>query len=204
MSLMDRIKANPLPFAELLGVEYVNAEPDAVTGRMAVRPELCTRGGFAHCEGDRKTSGGDLGAFVGCASAVPVQRLRLAEMFGDVHESVQFLSSLAPASKLSFPASSPQGLRRRLWSFRGACVLQAFRRINPQPLDVERRVLPAVDRLLIRMRRRPAEAASKPDFQCQIVNRLEAVRDGQTHVVNVAFRHCDRSELRLSRLVLPG
>ncbi len=48
MSLMDRIKANPLPFAELLGVEYVSAEPDAVTGRMVVRPELCTLGGFAH------------------------------------------------------------------------------------------------------------------------------------------------------------
>jgi uncharacterized protein (TIGR00369 family) len=48
MHLMDRIKANPLPFAELLGVEYVSAEPDAVTGRMAVRPELCTLGGFAH------------------------------------------------------------------------------------------------------------------------------------------------------------
>lgn len=48
MSLLDRIKANPLPFAELLEIAYVSAEPDLVVARMAVRPELCTLGGFAH------------------------------------------------------------------------------------------------------------------------------------------------------------
>ena len=48
MSLLERIKANPLPFAELLGIEFVNAAPDAVEARMVVRPDLCTLGGFAH------------------------------------------------------------------------------------------------------------------------------------------------------------
>src|SRR5208337_5421976 len=38
----------PLPFAELIGVEFVGAEPDAVEARMVVRPDLCTLGGFAH------------------------------------------------------------------------------------------------------------------------------------------------------------
>jgi 1,4-dihydroxy-2-naphthoyl-CoA hydrolase len=48
MSLLERIKANPLPFAELLGIEFVSAAPDAVEARMIVRPDLCTLGGFAH------------------------------------------------------------------------------------------------------------------------------------------------------------
>jgi 1,4-dihydroxy-2-naphthoyl-CoA hydrolase len=48
MSLLERIKANPLPFAELVGIEFVSATPDAVEARMVVRPDLCTLGGFAH------------------------------------------------------------------------------------------------------------------------------------------------------------
>jgi 1,4-dihydroxy-2-naphthoyl-CoA hydrolase len=48
MSLLDRINANPLPFAELLRIEYTSAGPDLIEARMVVRPELCTLGGFAH------------------------------------------------------------------------------------------------------------------------------------------------------------
>jgi 1,4-dihydroxy-2-naphthoyl-CoA hydrolase len=48
MSLLQRINANPLPFAELLGIEFVSAAPDAVEARMVVRPDLCTLGQFAH------------------------------------------------------------------------------------------------------------------------------------------------------------
>ena len=48
MTLLDALAANPLPFAQLLGIEYVRAEADAVEARMIVRPDLCTIGGFAH------------------------------------------------------------------------------------------------------------------------------------------------------------
>ena len=48
MSLLDRITTNPLPFADLLEIEYVSAEAELVVARMEVRPELCTHGGFAH------------------------------------------------------------------------------------------------------------------------------------------------------------
>ncbi len=48
MSLIDRIKANPLPFAALLGIEFISAEMDALAARMTIRPELCTLGGVAH------------------------------------------------------------------------------------------------------------------------------------------------------------
>ena len=48
MSLIDRINANPLPFAELLGIEFIGAEADALAARMLIRPDLCTIGGIAH------------------------------------------------------------------------------------------------------------------------------------------------------------
>jgi 1,4-dihydroxy-2-naphthoyl-CoA hydrolase len=48
MSLLERIRSHPLPFAELLGVAFVSATPDAVEARMIVRRDLCTLGGFAH------------------------------------------------------------------------------------------------------------------------------------------------------------
>ena len=48
MSLIGRINANPLPFAELLGIEFISAEADALAARMLIRPDLCTIGGIAH------------------------------------------------------------------------------------------------------------------------------------------------------------
>jgi 1,4-dihydroxy-2-naphthoyl-CoA hydrolase len=48
MSLIDRINANPLPFAQLLGIEFISAERDALAARMTIRPDLCTMGGIAH------------------------------------------------------------------------------------------------------------------------------------------------------------
>jgi uncharacterized protein (TIGR00369 family) len=45
---MDRIRANPMPFAELLRIDFLSADADAIAARMVVRPELCTLGGFAH------------------------------------------------------------------------------------------------------------------------------------------------------------
>jgi 1,4-dihydroxy-2-naphthoyl-CoA hydrolase len=48
MSLLDRINANPLPFAKLLGIEFITVEEDALSARMAIRPELCTLGDIGH------------------------------------------------------------------------------------------------------------------------------------------------------------
>ena len=48
MSLIDRINANPLPFAQLLGIEFISAEADSLAARMLIRPDLCTMGGIAH------------------------------------------------------------------------------------------------------------------------------------------------------------
>src|ERR1700722_12832680 len=48
MSLIDRINANPLPFAQLLGIEFMSAEADSLVARMLIRPDLCTIGSIAH------------------------------------------------------------------------------------------------------------------------------------------------------------
>ena len=42
MTLLDKINAMKMPFAELKGVTFVSAEPDKVVARMLVRADLCT------------------------------------------------------------------------------------------------------------------------------------------------------------------
>jgi 1,4-dihydroxy-2-naphthoyl-CoA hydrolase len=42
MDPLQRLRELPLPFAQLLGIEYVEATPERVVAEMAVRPELCT------------------------------------------------------------------------------------------------------------------------------------------------------------------
>ena len=48
MSPLERIRANPLPFAEHLRIEFVSADLDRVVATMRVAPEHCTLGGRAH------------------------------------------------------------------------------------------------------------------------------------------------------------
>src|SRR5262245_8877146 len=45
MDLLARLKAQPLPFAALLGIDLRSAEP---VGEMTVRPEFCTRPAVLH------------------------------------------------------------------------------------------------------------------------------------------------------------
>ncbi|MGY3240297.1 acyl-coenzyme A thioesterase PaaI-like protein [Bradyrhizobium sp. USDA 4448] len=42
MTPLEKVKAMKMPFAELKGVEFVEAEQDRVVARMTVRPDLCT------------------------------------------------------------------------------------------------------------------------------------------------------------------
>jgi uncharacterized protein (TIGR00369 family) len=48
MDLLTRLKAQPLPFAALLGIDLLSAEPEKIVGEMTVRPELCTRPAVLH------------------------------------------------------------------------------------------------------------------------------------------------------------
>jgi 1,4-dihydroxy-2-naphthoyl-CoA hydrolase len=42
MTPLEEIKTTKLPFAELMGVTFVEADRDRVVARMLVRPDLCT------------------------------------------------------------------------------------------------------------------------------------------------------------------
>lgn len=48
MDGLTRIKEAMLPFAELMGVEFVEASPDRILARLRVRPDLCTRPPVLH------------------------------------------------------------------------------------------------------------------------------------------------------------
>jgi 1,4-dihydroxy-2-naphthoyl-CoA hydrolase len=54
--------ASTMPFSALMGVEVTSAAPDAVTGTLTVRPDLCTAGHILH--------GGAIMAFADALGAV--------------------------------------------------------------------------------------------------------------------------------------
>jgi len=62
MEILERIAREPLPFAELLGIEIVSAAADRIVGRMTVRDDLCTRPAVLH--------GGAIMAFADTLGAV--------------------------------------------------------------------------------------------------------------------------------------
>src|SRR6201987_1668622 len=65
MTLLEKIQSMKMPFAELKGVTFTEAETDRVVARMLVRPDLCTLGHTIH--------GGAIMAFadsVGAAATV--------------------------------------------------------------------------------------------------------------------------------------
>jgi 1,4-dihydroxy-2-naphthoyl-CoA hydrolase len=48
MDALSRLKRDMLPFAELMGIEFVEASSEKVVARMRVRPDLCTRPAVLH------------------------------------------------------------------------------------------------------------------------------------------------------------
>src|SRR5262245_435217 len=48
MNMLARIRQQMLPFAELLGIEFVSAVPDKIVAQMTVREDLCTRPAVLH------------------------------------------------------------------------------------------------------------------------------------------------------------
>ncbi|HTV46497.1 MAG TPA: PaaI family thioesterase [Stellaceae bacterium] len=48
MDWRQRLDEDMLPFAALLGIEFVSAAPDRIVARMKVRPQLCTRPAVLH------------------------------------------------------------------------------------------------------------------------------------------------------------
>ena len=92
MDALARIREQMLPFARLLGIEFVAAAPERVVAELAVREELCTRPAVLH--------GGAIMAFADTLGAVATM-LNLPEGAG----------TTTIESKTNFLAAAPLGMR---------------------------------------------------------------------------------------------
>jgi 1,4-dihydroxy-2-naphthoyl-CoA hydrolase len=92
MDLLARIRHETLPFAELLGIEFISASPDKIVAEMIVREELCTRPAVLH--------GGAVMAFADTLGAT-----------GTIINLPEGAGTTTIESKTNFVAPAPAGTR---------------------------------------------------------------------------------------------
>ena len=112
MDMLARIRQEMLPFAELLGIEFVSAAPDKVVAEMIVREDLCTRPAVLH--------GGAVMAFADTLGATGTI-LNLPEGAGTttIESKTNFVAP-APAGSRVVGESTPvhRGRRTMIWQTR--------------------------------------------------------------------------------------
>jgi len=92
MDMLTRIRGEMLPFAELLGIEFVSAAPDKIVAEMIVREDLCTRPAVLH--------GGAVMAFADTLGAT-----------GTIVNLPEGAGTTTIESKTNFVAPAPAGTR---------------------------------------------------------------------------------------------
>ena len=92
MDLINRVNETKLPFAELLGIEFVSATPERVVAEMTVREDLCTIPAVLH--------GGAIMAFADTLGAM-----------GTIVNLPQGAGTTTVESKTNFIAPAPVGTR---------------------------------------------------------------------------------------------
>ena len=92
MDLLARIRQETLPFAELLGIEFITASPDKIVAEMIVREDLCTRPAVLH--------GGAVMAFADTLGAT-----------GTIVNLPEGAATTTIESKTNFVAPAPAGTR---------------------------------------------------------------------------------------------
>ena len=112
MTELERLRDLRLPFAKLLGIEFLSASKERVTASMVVRPDLCTVNSMIH--------GGAIMAFadtLGAAGTV----LNLPEGAGTttIESKTNFLAA-APAGQRLLGEATPVHIGRRtmVWQTR--------------------------------------------------------------------------------------
>jgi uncharacterized protein (TIGR00369 family) len=109
---LARIRAQALPFAELLGIAFVAASPDRIVAEMAVREDLCTRPAVLH--------GGAIMAFGDTLGAVGTL-LNLPEGAGTttIESKTNFVAPAPLGSKVVGEATPMhRGRRTMIWQTR--------------------------------------------------------------------------------------
>ena len=93
MDLLTRLKAQPLPFAALLGIDLRSAEPERIVGEMTVRPEFCTRPAVLH--------GGAIMAFADTLGALAtIANLQDGESTTTIESKTNFVRAAAVGSRI--------------------------------------------------------------------------------------------------------
>ncbi|HXC89759.1 MAG TPA: PaaI family thioesterase [Stellaceae bacterium] len=112
MDLLARIRETPLPFAALLGVEFVSAAADRIVARMTVRDDLCTRPAVLH--------GGAVMAFADTLGAVgTIVNLPAGAATTTIESKTNFIAP-APAGTHVVGEATPihRGRRTMVWQTR--------------------------------------------------------------------------------------
>jgi 1,4-dihydroxy-2-naphthoyl-CoA hydrolase len=112
MNTLARIAAEPLPFAELLGIEFDSAAPDRIVARMTVRHDLCTRPAVLH--------GGAIMAFADTLGAVgTILNLPGGSTTTTIESKTNFVAS-APLDTQIIGEATPvhRGRRTMIWQTR--------------------------------------------------------------------------------------
>ena len=92
MDELDKLNELKLPFAELMGIEFITAAPERVVGAMTVREDLCTRPAVLH--------GGAIMAFADTLGAA-----------GTILNLPEGAGTTTIESKTNFIAAAPLGSR---------------------------------------------------------------------------------------------
>ena len=112
MDALETIKQKMLPFAALLGVEFVSASPERIVAELTVRDELCTRPAVLH--------GGAVMAFADTLGGVGTM-LNLPEGAGTttIESKTNFIAA-APVGTLVTAEATPlhRGRRTMVWQTR--------------------------------------------------------------------------------------
>ena len=112
-TLLEKIKSMTMPFAELKGVTFVEAEKDRVVAKMVVRPDLCTAHNTIH--------GGAVMAFadsVGAAATV-INLPEDAKGTTTLESKTNFIGGAKEGSNVTATATPVhRGRRTQVWQTR--------------------------------------------------------------------------------------
>jgi uncharacterized protein (TIGR00369 family) len=112
MDLLSRPYTDPLPFANLLGIELITLLPDKVVGEMAVRDELCTIPAVLH--------GGAIMGFADTLGALgTIANLGKRQRTATLESKTNFLGA-APAGSRIVGEATPlhRGRQTMVWQTR--------------------------------------------------------------------------------------
>jgi uncharacterized protein (TIGR00369 family) len=112
VSTLEKINAQRLPFAELLGIAYVNADQDQVVAKMTIRDDLCTLGGAAH--------GGAIMALADTVgAAATIVNLPDGARTTTIESKTNFIRPAPAGTTVTATASAiHRGRRTQIWSTR--------------------------------------------------------------------------------------